>query len=90
FSQYQREHAWAWEHQALIRARVVAGDTRLAARFDAVRAEVLARARDRETLRHEVVEMRDKMRGHLAPKDGIDLKHSPGGLVDLEFLVQYL
>lgn len=92
FEQYQREHAWTWEHQALVRARVVAGDPHLAAGFNAVRAAVLARPRDPVALRQEVVDMRDKMRAHLAPKDplAVDLKHSPGGLVDIEFLVQYL
>jgi len=92
FGQYQREHAWSWEHQALVRARVVAGDGALAAGFEAVRASVIAQPRDRDILRREVVEMREKMRDHLAPKAAgeIDLKHSPGGLVDIEFLVQYL
>ncbi len=92
FAQYQREQAWTWEHQALVRARVVVGDTALAARFDDVRASVLAQPRDRVALRQEVREMRKKMRDHLAPKNPaeIDLKHSPGGLVDIEFLVQYL
>lgn len=92
FASYQREQAWTWEHQALVRARVVAGDPRLAQRFDAVRAEVLQRPRDVAALRQEVLDMRQKMRDHLAPKspDEIDLKHSPGGLVDIEFLVQFL
>jgi len=92
FAQYQREQAWTWEHQALVRARVVVGDPALAARFDEVRASVLAQPRSDTTLRQEVREMRQKMRDHLAPKDPaeIDLKHSPGGLVDIEFLVQYL
>lgn len=92
FAQYQREQAWTWEHQALVRSRVVVGDPAVAARFDAVRAEVLAQARSESELRQEVREMRQKMRDHLAPKDPaeIDLKHSPGGLVDIEFLVQYL
>lgn len=92
FAQYQREQAWTWEHQALVRSRVVVGDTALAARFDDVRASVLAQPRGRVALRQEVREMRQKMRDHLAPKNPaeIDLKHSPGGLVDIEFLVQYL
>jgi glutamate-ammonia-ligase adenylyltransferase len=92
FAQYQREQAWTWEHQALVRSRVVVGDTVLAARFDDVRASVLAQPRGRVALRQEVREMRQKMRDHLAPKNPaeIDLKHSSGGLVDIEFLVQYL
>lgn len=92
FALYQREQAWTWEHQALVRARVVVGDSALAARFDTVRADVLAQPRELSALRQEVREMRQKMRDHLAPKDPseIDLKHSPGGLVDIEFLVQFL
>lgn len=92
FSSYQRDSAWTWEHQALVRARVVAGDSRVAEGFNAVRAEIIGRVRDRQALRSEVIEMREKMRDHLAPKDPaeVDLKHSPGGLVDIEFLVQYL
>lgn len=92
FRQYQLNSAWTWEHQALVRARVVAGDAALVATFDAIRADVLARPRDLAALRREVVAMRQKMRDHLAPKtpDEVDLKHSPGGLVDIEFLVQYL
>ncbi len=92
FAKYQAEHAWTWEHQALVRARVVAGDAALAKGFEHVREELLRRSRDAAALRTEVVDMRQKMRDHLAPKDlnEVDLKHSPGGLVDIEFLVQYL
>ncbi len=92
FASYQRDHAWTWEHQALIRARVVAGDAQVAEGFNVVRAEVLGRSRGATELRTEVLAMREKMRDHLAPKDPdeVDLKHSPGGLVDIEFLVQYL
>lgn len=92
FAKYQAEHAWTWEHQALVRARVVAGDQALAEGFAGVREALLRRTRDAASLRIEVVEMRQKMRDHLAPKDlsEVDLKHSPGGLVDIEFLVQYL
>jgi glutamate-ammonia-ligase adenylyltransferase len=92
FAKYQAENAWTWEHQALVRARVVAGDAALAQSFARVREELLQRPRDAVALRVEVVEMRQKMRDHLAPKEPntVDLKHSPGGLVDIEFLVQYL
>lgn len=92
FASYQLDSAWTWEHQALVRARVVAGDVDLARRFDEVRAHILQRPRERAVLRAEVLAMRQKMRDHLAPKsDGlIDIKHSPGGLVDIEFLVQFL
>lgn len=92
FGDYQRRDAWTWEHQALVRARVVAGHERLGEAFDVVRAEILGRARDAEALREEVVKMRHKMRDHLGGKSGegeFDLKHDPGGMVDIEFLCQY-
>lgn len=90
FERYQRSSAWTWEHQALVRARVVAGDAALTRRFEQIRVDLLARPRDISALRQEVVSMRDKMRAHLAPSGRIDIKHSPGGLVDIEFLVQFL
>ncbi|TLF47556.1 bifunctional [glutamate--ammonia ligase]-adenylyl-L-tyrosine phosphorylase/[glutamate--ammonia-ligase] adenylyltransferase [Halomonas urmiana] len=92
FADYQREQAWTWEHQALVRARVVAGDPQLAERFDALRREILGRERDLEALREEVVKMRHKMRDHLGSKgqgDDFDLKHDAGGMVDIEFLCQF-
>ncbi|ATJ81287.1 bifunctional [glutamate--ammonia ligase]-adenylyl-L-tyrosine phosphorylase/[glutamate--ammonia-ligase] adenylyltransferase [Halomonas beimenensis] len=92
FADYQRREAWTWEHQALVRARVVAGHEALAERFEAVRREILGRERDPEALREEVVAMRRKMRDHLAgPEEGddFDLKQDPGGMVDIEFLCQY-
>ncbi|WP_104204345.1 bifunctional [glutamate--ammonia ligase]-adenylyl-L-tyrosine phosphorylase/[glutamate--ammonia-ligase] adenylyltransferase [Billgrantia saliphila] len=92
FADYQRREAWTWEHQALVRARVVAGHSRLAEGFAEIRREILGRERDREALRAEVVKMRQKMRDHLGGKSGegeFDLKHDPGGMVDIEFLCQY-
>ncbi|MGD8932943.1 MAG: bifunctional [glutamate--ammonia ligase]-adenylyl-L-tyrosine phosphorylase/[glutamate--ammonia-ligase] adenylyltransferase [Chromatiales bacterium] len=91
FETYQAERAWTWEHQALVRARVVAGDPRVAARFEASRREILAQRRDPAKLRAEVVEMREKMRGSLdKSKAGLfDLKQGRGGIVDIEFMVQY-
>ncbi len=91
FAEYQREEAWTWEHQALVRARVVAGDAALAERFAAVRCEVLTRERDPERLREEVREMRERMRRELGGrgKGGFDLKQDPGGITDIEFVVQY-
>ncbi len=95
FTTYQDEKAWTWEHQALVRARVVAGDARLGTAFDVERHSVLARARDIVALRQEVREMRDKMRSHLSSEapgkggQGFDLKHDRGGIVDIEFMVQY-
>lgn len=92
FADYQRERAWTWEHQALVRARGVAGDPSLIAEFEAVRAETLARARDPDKLREDVAAMRAKMRAELDRSDAahFDLKQGEGGLVDLEFLLQYL
>ena len=92
FADYQRQRAWTWEHQALVRARCVAGDAVLRERFEAVRAEVLGRGRDAASLRDEVAAMRARMRGELdrtAPAR-FDLKQGEGGLVDLEFLLQFL
>ncbi|HRP76018.1 MAG TPA: bifunctional [glutamate--ammonia ligase]-adenylyl-L-tyrosine phosphorylase/[glutamate--ammonia-ligase] adenylyltransferase [Rhodocyclaceae bacterium] len=91
FRKYQLESAWVWEHQALTRARFCAGDTALGTAFEAIRCEVLQQPRDVDALRSEVLAMRAKMRGVHAGKSGLfDLKHDPGGLVDVEFLIQYL
>ncbi|MFV7771382.1 bifunctional [glutamate--ammonia ligase]-adenylyl-L-tyrosine phosphorylase/[glutamate--ammonia-ligase] adenylyltransferase [Shewanella marisflavi] len=92
FGSYQREEAWTWEHQALVRARFLFGDNRLAGRFSELRADVLAIVRDKELLAKEVREMRQKMRTHLLKVDEgrFDLKHSPGGIADIEFIAQYL
>ena len=92
FRDYQRERAWTWEHQALIRARAVTGDAGLAADFDALRGEVLARARDAGQLAEDVSAMRRRMRAELDRSDAavFDLKQGEGGLVDLEFLLQFL
>ena len=85
--------AWTWEHQALTRARWCAGDPQLAAPFNAIRDEVLSTS-NATKLKSEIIEMRDKMRAE--KKDRIDvphplnLKHTRGGIVDVEFIVQYL
>jgi glutamate-ammonia-ligase adenylyltransferase len=91
FSAYQANDAWTWEHQALIRARPVAGDPRLAERFADLRREIICRARDPDRLRQEVREMRAKMRANLDKTGGgrFDLKQGPGGIADIEFMVQY-
>jgi len=91
YRDYQRERAWTWEHQALVRARFVAGDETLGAAFEDVRAQTLARQRDPAALRNDVVAMRRRMRAELDRSDaaGFDLKQGEGGLVDLEFLLQY-
>jgi [glutamine synthetase] adenylyltransferase / [glutamine synthetase]-adenylyl-L-tyrosine phosphorylase len=91
FRRYQLESAWVWEHQALTRARFAAGDPALGRAFEAIRQEVLCQIRDPDKLRAEVRAMRQKMmdaHGRQSPR--FDLKHDRGGLVDVEFLVQYL
>ena len=92
FSDYQRERAWTWEHQALVRARAIAGDAALRAAFDTLRGDVLMRDRDTHTLREDVSAMRRRMRAELDRSDAalFDLKQGDGGLVDLEFLLQFL
>ena len=92
FSDYQRVRAWTWEHQALVRVRGVAGDRDLLAAADAVRAEVLGRTRDVAQLIEDVSSMRRKMRAELDRSDAaiFDLKQGEGGLVDLEFLLQFI
>jgi [glutamine synthetase] adenylyltransferase / [glutamine synthetase]-adenylyl-L-tyrosine phosphorylase len=91
FRDYQFKDAWIWEHQALTRARAVAGDTQIGARFEALRIELLRRARDEASLGLEISAMREKMRqGHPNDTRLFDLKHDRGGIVDVEFIVQYL
>ncbi|KQP50146.1 glutamate-ammonia-ligase adenylyltransferase [Pseudorhodoferax sp. Leaf274] len=83
--------AWTWEHQAMTRARFVVGVEALRPRFDAVRSAVVTAARDPQSLRSEIVAMREKVRtAHPVRGEKFDLKHSPGGMVDAEFAVQYL
>jgi len=83
--------AWTWEHQAMTRARFCLGATELKARFDSVRAQVINANRDVAALRQEIVAMRDKMRtAHPVKPHWFDVKHSPGGMVDVEFAVQFL
>ena len=91
YETYQMDSAWTWEQQALVKARFVAGDSRVGARFEAIRRASLCRPRDRSPLRDEVVEMREKMRTHLGSKDRavFNIKHDFGGIVDIEFLVQF-
>ncbi|PRA30811.1 bifunctional [glutamate--ammonia ligase]-adenylyl-L-tyrosine phosphorylase/[glutamate--ammonia-ligase] adenylyltransferase [Pseudomonas poae] len=103
FDRYQQNEAWTWEHQALIRARVLVGSQDVGHAFEQVRAKVLGRERDLVTLRQEVSEMRAKMRDNLGTKATaagtganafeptalFDLKQDAGGIVDIEFMVQY-
>ncbi len=92
FADYQRSDAWTWEHQALTRARWVAGSPAIGEAFAAIRREVLMRPRDPETLRREIVDMRAKMRANLdkSTAEVWDIKQGAGGLVDIEFITQYL
>ncbi|MCY1281950.1 Bifunctional glutamine synthetase adenylyltransferase/adenylyl-removing enzyme [compost metagenome] len=103
FQRYQENEAWTWEHQALVRARVLVGSPRVAGAFEQVRLAVLGRERDLPKLRAEVSEMRAKMRGNLGTREtaagtapnafeaaaAFDLKQDAGGIVDIEFMVQY-
>jgi len=91
FRRYQLEHAWTWEHQALTRARFVAGDPAIGAAFEQLRDAFLRMPRDRATLAADVIDMRRKMAaGHPNRTPLFDLKHDAGGMVDVEFAVQYL
>jgi glutamate-ammonia-ligase adenylyltransferase len=91
YAEYQRQKAWVFEHQALTRARFVAGETDIGARFEALREEILRLPRDPHKLREEVVQMRGRMlEGHPNASGLFDIKHDRGGIVDVEFAVQYL
>ena len=91
FARYQHENAWTWEHQALTRARFVAGDARIGEQFEATREAVLRLPRDAARLAHDVVEMRTRMAaGHANRTALFDLKHDAGGMVDIEFAVQFI
>jgi len=92
FERYQEENAWTWEHQALLRARPVAGSEKVAREFERVRHETLTSRVDRGKLREDVIAMRRRMRKELDRSDDaiFDLKHGVGGIGDIEFLVQYL
>ncbi len=92
FRDYQLKNAWTWEHQALTRARFCAGDPAVGQRFEAIRVEILRQPRDLAKLREEVIAMRRKMIDAHATKSetGFGLKHDPGGIIDVEFIVQYL
>ncbi|AOY88861.1 bifunctional glutamine synthetase adenylyltransferase/deadenyltransferase [Marinobacter salinus] len=95
FEKYQHNDAWTWEHQALARARGVAGCRETLEAFESIRRDTLCRVRDRESLRQDVVDMREKMRASLGTPESrqdevFHIKHDAGGIVDIEFLVQYL
>ncbi len=92
FRNYQLNHAWAWEHQALTRARFCAGNAEVGAQFEAIRIRILRQPRDPAKLREEVLAMRQRMLDAHASKnpDEFDIKQDPGGIIDVEFIVQYL
>jgi len=102
FKRYQEESAWTWEHQALVRARAVAGDPALIKRFTELRKCLICSQRDVDRLHTDIVDMREKMREHLNPtkrseklvsgasEKAFNIKQGQGGIVDIEFLVQYL
>ena len=91
YASYQRDKAWTWEHQALVRARFVAGDVHIAGRFDEIRRDILCQPREEKTLRKEILSMRQRMRDELQKKAAgqFDLKQGQGGIVDIEFMVQF-
>ena len=91
FEKYQLNAAWIWEHQALTRARFCAGDSAIGERFEALRERVLRQPRDADKLEEEVLSMRRRMRdAHPNRSMMFDLKHDEGGMIDIEFMVQYL
>ncbi|MGH8742916.1 MAG: bifunctional [glutamate--ammonia ligase]-adenylyl-L-tyrosine phosphorylase/[glutamate--ammonia-ligase] adenylyltransferase, partial [Burkholderiales bacterium] len=91
FAEYQEQRAWVWEHQALTRARFVAGDPQIGERFEALRKKVLRQKRDLASLKNEILNMRRKMlETHANAGTLFDLKHDRGGIIDVEFIVQYL
>jgi len=91
FEHYQLKQAWPWEHQALTRARFVAGDAAIGARFEDIRQRILLLPRDPEALRREILAMREKIsQGHPNRSGDFDLKHDRGGMVDIEFITQFL
>ncbi|OOZ14918.1 bifunctional glutamine synthetase adenylyltransferase/deadenyltransferase [Solemya velum gill symbiont] len=92
FEKYQHNNAWTWEHQALVRARPVAGDPGLVDSFATIRQKILCEERDADALREEVIKMREKMRDSLdkSSDDCFDVKQGRGGITDIEFIVQHM
>lgn len=91
FESYQKSSAWLWEHQALTRARFTAGDPNIGQRFEAIRESILIRQRDLDTLKQGIIDMRQRMHeGHPNHSLLFDLKHDTGGMVDIEFITQYI
>lgn len=92
FEQYQQDSAWPWEHQALLRARAITGDSSLISDFEALRHRIIHRSRDPQALKDAVLSMREKMWSSYSHSqaNGFHLKQDPGGITDIEFIVQYL
>lgn len=92
FNHYQQTQAWTWEHQALVRARLILGENALVERFAQIRKAILCQKRDSQALKADVIKMREKMRAHLAKGDEstFDLKQDVGAMTDIEFITQYL
>jgi glutamate-ammonia-ligase adenylyltransferase len=92
FERYQEDNAWTWEHQALLRARAVAGSKAVAKEFERIRRDTLIERVKRESLRDDVISMRQRMRKELdrSNAEQFDLKNGAGGIGDIEFLIQYL
>ncbi|WP_372627988.1 bifunctional [glutamate--ammonia ligase]-adenylyl-L-tyrosine phosphorylase/[glutamate--ammonia-ligase] adenylyltransferase [Arsukibacterium sp.] len=89
YFQYLQEEAWTWEHQALVRTRLIIGSERMMSCFQKIRADIIKQQRDPQQLRADVTAMRQKLRSHHGSADD-DVKYSAGGIVDLEFISQYL
>lgn len=92
FAQYQHEDAWTWEHQALVRARMIFGNDELNQQFIDIRQDILSQPRAFAELKNDIITMREKMRSHLnkSSESHFDIKQGNGGLVDIEFLAQFL
>jgi glutamate-ammonia-ligase adenylyltransferase len=91
FERYQEKEAWVWEHQALTRARYSCGDAKVGEAFEAIRERILRRGRDAAALKKDILDMRAKLHAaHPNRSQLFDLKHDAGGMIDIEFAVQYL
>ncbi|WP_029148587.1 bifunctional [glutamate--ammonia ligase]-adenylyl-L-tyrosine phosphorylase/[glutamate--ammonia-ligase] adenylyltransferase [Methylophilus sp. 5] len=91
FNAYQQHKAWVWEHQAITRARFVAGDASIGEAFERIRHQMMCQPRDTQALKNDIAQMREKMREAHKPKaDRFEVKQGVGGIIDVEFMVQYL
>ncbi|MBC2715341.1 MAG: bifunctional [glutamate--ammonia ligase]-adenylyl-L-tyrosine phosphorylase/[glutamate--ammonia-ligase] adenylyltransferase [Desulfobacteraceae bacterium] len=92
FEEYQKKRAWTWEHQAIIKARAITGDVHVRERFEKIREEILSMKREESKLREGICDMRTRMRAQQTVPSGehFDIKNDPGGIVDIEFMVQFL